>query len=417
MSGTQNFMGLVLERYHYPGHTFRVEGYPLPKKLLIFGLLGCIGFGRDLRAQSNAHELQRCVEYSSAGDLLEATVSEQAFSISIVRPSGQTLELTGKAPAAVARPQIRSLIMSCQLAVSTSASQAALAIVTDNGLSLQLIDLTRGDLTKSVLVPNEFPIQFSIHPVGYSGNSDQLEISQAHYLPAGEPEIATKLVSPDGMVTAAHTAFGARYTEVFGSSFDFRDSLVWFLCPVYSARSDRQPPCTLTSASLSSSASATPTIPPRPGDAHVIGNGQPNLGFPSSHKVMVLTIDNLWVYDLSDQSFRQMSLPETPQHIRWEESPGQPKFTADGHFAAVPVYLFHAPLLEEGSVSHGTKLLIIDMEQLKILQTIQPSDRKNVVDFALSSGVGKSLTLVASWGGNWQSFDIPLSPKGEVKTR
>ncbi len=356
--------------------------------------------------------LQRCVEYSSIGDLLKATVSEQSFGLSIVRPSGQTVELTGKTPAAITRPQIRSLIVSCQLAVSTSATQAALAIATDNGLSLQLIDLTRGALTQSVLVPKEFPIQFSIHPVGYSGDTDQLEVSQAHYLPTGEPEIATKLVSPDGTVTAAHKAFGARYTEVFGSSFDFRDSLVWFLCPVYSARSDRQPPCTLTSAPISSSVSATPTIPPRPGDAHVIGNGQPNLGFPSSHEVVVLATDSLWVYDLSDHSFRQMGLPETPQHIRWDESPGQPKFTADGRFAAVPVYLFHAPLFEEGSISHGTKLLIIDMAQLKILRTIQPPGNKNVVDFALSSG-GKSLTLVASWGGNWQSFDVPLS--SEVK--
>jgi hypothetical protein len=380
----------------------------LRKELLIFGLLGCAVFGRNVRAQSDAHELQHCVKYSSAGDLLKATVSDRSFGISIVRPDGHIVELTGRAPAAIARSQIRSLIVPCQLAVSTSASQAALAIATDNGLSLQLIDLARGVLTQSVLVPKEFQIQFSIHPVGYSGDTDQLEVSQAHYLPTGEPEIATKLVSPDGTVTATHKAFGARYTEIYGSSFDFRNSLVWFLCPVYSARSDRQPPCTLTSASLSSSGSATPTIPPRPGDAHVIGNGQPNLGFPSSHEVVVLATDSLWVYDLSKRSFRQMSLPETPQHIRWFESPGQPEFTADGRFAAVPVYLFHAPLFEEGSISHGTKLLIIDMAQLKILRTIQPSDKNNIVDFALSSG-DKSLTLVASWGGNWQSFDIPVS--------
>lgn len=377
--------------------------------VLAFGI--ALNAKRAVHAQVTAPEaqiLQRCIEYSSAGDLLKATVSEQSFSISIIRPSGQTAEITGKAPVAITRPQVWSFIVPCQLAVSTSANQAALAITTDSGLSLQLIDLTLGTLTQSVLVPKEFPIQFSIHPVGYSGNTDQLEVSQAHYLPTGEPEIATKLVSPDGTITATHKAFGARYTEVFGSSFDFRDSLVWFLCPVYSARSDRQPPCTLTSASLSSSVSPTPTVPPRPGDAHVVGNGQPNLGFSSSEVVVVLATDVLWVYNLKTHSFRQMSLPETPQHIRWNESPGQPKFTADGRFAAVPVYLFHAPLFEEGSISHGTKLLIIDMAQLKILRTIQPPDKKNIVDFALSSG-GKSLTLVASWGGNWQSFDIPLS--------
>jgi hypothetical protein len=370
---------------------------------------------RAMHAQANAltpQILQRCIEYSSAGDLLKATVSEQSFSISIERPSGQTAELTGKAPVAITRPLVRSFIVPCQLAISTSASQAALAITTDGGLSLQLIDLTHGTLTQSVLVAKEFPIQFSIHPVGYSGDTDQLEVSQAHYMPTGEPEIATKLVSPDGTVTATHKAFGARYTEIYRSSFDFRDSLVWFLCPVYSARSDRQPPCTLTSASLSSSDSATPTIPPRPGDAHVIGNGQPNLGFPSSEDVVVLATDILWVYNLKTRSFRQMSLPETPQHIRWDESPGQPKFTADGRFAAVPVYLFHAPLFEEGSISHGTKLLIIDMAQLKILRTIQPPDKKYVVDFALRSE-GKIITLVASWGGDWQSFEVPL-PEGSA---
>jgi hypothetical protein len=387
---------------------FRAEGYQLRRELLIFGLLGCAVFGRNVRAQSDTHALQQCVKYSSAGDLLKATVSEGSFSVSIVRPSGQISELTGGAPVAITRPQVRSLIVPCQLAVSTSGGEAALAIATDSGLSLQLIDVARGTLTESVLAPKEFGIQFSIHPVGYSGDSDQLEVSQAHYLPSGEPEIATKLVSPDGTVTATHKAYGARYTEVFGSSFDFRDSLVWFLCPVYSARSDRQPPCTLKSASLSSSGSATPTIPPRPGDAHVVGNGQPSLGFPSSEDVVVLATDILWVYNLKTHSFRQMGLPETPQHIRWFESPGQPEFTVDGRFAAIPVYLFHAPLFEEGSISHGTKLLIIDMAQLKILRTIQPPDKKNVVDFGLSNG-GKSLTLVASWGGNWQSFDIPLS--------
>jgi hypothetical protein len=132
------------------------------------------------------------------------------------------------------------------------------------------------------------------------------------------------------------------------------------------------------------------------------------LGFSSSNDVVVLAMDNLWVYDLSNQSFRQMRLPETPRHIRWIESPGQPKLTSDGHFAAVPVFLFHAPLFEEGQVSHGTKLLIIDMAKLEILRTIQPLGNQNVTDFALCDE-GKSLTLIASWGSDWQSFDIPRS--------
>lgn len=285
-----------------------------------------------------------------------------------------------------------------------------MALVTDKGLSLELIDLKKGSLETHVLVPKEFPIQFSIHPVGYAIGSDQLQVSQAHYLPTGEPEIVTKLVSPNGTVTATYKTLGAPYTEVLGSSFDFRKSLVWFFCPVYAVRWDRQPPCTLRSGSLNSSASATPIIPPRPGtgDARISGNSPVSLGFSSSNDVVVLAMDNLWVYDLSNQSFRQMRLPETPRHIRWIESPGQPKLTSDGHFAAVPVFLFHAPLFEEGQVSHGTKLLIIDMAKLEILRTIQPLGNQNVTDFALCDE-GKSLTLIASWGSDWQSFDIPRS--------
>ena len=83
-----------------------------------------------------------------------------------------------------------------------------------------------------------------------------------------------------------------------------------------------------------------------------------------------------------------MDLPETPQHMRWFEFPGRPKFSADGLFAAVPVYLFHYPMFQEGQVSHGTKLLIVDLARLQILKTIQPQRQQNVVDFALRHDIG-----------------------------
>ncbi|HEY5381730.1 MAG TPA: hypothetical protein VIJ65_05710 [Acidobacteriaceae bacterium] len=380
--------------------------------VLAFGITFGTESVTDAQAQANnSTVLERCVEYSNAGDLLEAQVTQQSFSILLSRPNGQRIKLTGSAAPSVISSAVNSRTTPCQLGISDSSEQAALALATDKGLSLELIDLKKGSLETHVLAPKEFPIQFSIHPAGYAVGSDQLQVSQAHYLPTGEPEIVTKLISPNGTVTATYKTLGAPYTEVFGSSFDFRRSLVWFFCPVYAVRWDRQPPCTLRSEFLNSSASATPTIPPRPGtgDARISGNSPVSLGFPSSNDVVVLAMDNLWVYDLSNRSFRQMRLPETPRHIRWIESPGQPKFTSDGHFAAVPVFLFHAPLFEEGQVSHGTKLLIIDMAKLEILRTIQPLGNQNVTDFALRDDEGKSLTLIASWGSDWQSFDIPLS--------
>jgi hypothetical protein len=190
---------------------------------------------------ANPQTLQRCVEYSSAGDLLEAQVTQQSFELLLTRSTGDRIELTGDISTSAPYLPIGSLPASCQLVVSDSSTQGALAVATDKDLNLELIDLRKGSIKQRVLVPKEFPIQFSIRPIGYLGGSDKLEVSQAHYLPAGEPEVVTKLISPDGTVTAGK-ALGAPYTEVFESSFDFRNGLVWFFCPVYAARWDQQPP-------------------------------------------------------------------------------------------------------------------------------------------------------------------------------
>ena len=195
--------------------------------------------------------LQMCSEYSRAGDLLKASISAHSFVLSIARQGGRVADLAEHIPEVVTISQPASSIVPCQLVVSATSDRAALAIPTGNGIILELIDLTTGQLTHMVRVLNKFPIQFSLHPVGYVDGSSQLAVSQAHYLPTGEPEVATVLVNSDGSITSVpHNVLGPQYTEVSSSSFDFRGGRVWFLCPTYSARIDRQPRCTLTSAPL-----------------------------------------------------------------------------------------------------------------------------------------------------------------------
>ena len=349
--------------------------------------------------------LQLCADYSASGDLLKASVAAHSFSISIARPTGKVVELTENIPDFVPISPPAPSIVPCQLAVSTSLDRAALAISTPSGIFLQLFDPANGKLTHSVRVPLRFPIQFPIHPIGFVGGSDQLAVSQAHYLSTGEPEIATQFVSTDGSITSVpHLATGPRFTEVSASSFDFHRGRVWFLCPVYSARIDRQPRCTLTSAPLREVSAPPLEIPPPPDD-RVVGSGQPNLGFPSSDVAILLAEKRFWLYNFADRSFRQLNLPETPHHIRWFEFPGQPKFTSDGRFAAVPVAMFHYPLFHEGQVRHGTKVLIVELSTLHILATIQPTGEKNIVDLALHND-GGDLTLVVNWGKEWRSFNI-----------
>jgi hypothetical protein len=140
----------------------------------------------------------------------------------------------------------------------------------------------------------------------------------------------------------------------------------------------------------------------------MIGAGQPHLGFPSSDVALLLAQGRIWLYHFADSSFRQTDIPETPHHIRWAEFPGGPKFSSDGGFAAVPVNMYHYPLFQEGQVPHGTKIVIVELPTLHIVDTIQPTDEHNLIDFALHDD-GSGLTLQANWGKDWRSFHIPIA--------
>lgn len=359
-------------------------------------------------APSGEPLLQLCSEYSPSGDLLEAAVSPHLLEISITRPTGQVVKLTDQLPDGAFPAVPARSVSPCQFAVSASSAGAALAVSTASGILVELLDLTAGKLTHSVRVPPRFPVQFALHPIGFIDDSQQLAVSQAHYLPSGEPEISTEIVGADGSVgSVPRDAIGPQYAKVSPSSFDFREDRVWFLCPLYSARNDRQPRCTLISASLSGASVPPREIPPPPDD-RVYGSSQPSLGFPSPNIAVVLAANRFWVYNFLDRSFHQLNLPETPHYVRWFELPGQPKFSSDGCFAAVPVYMYHYPLFVEGQVSHGTKLVVVEMATLRILETFQPVDKHDMVDFALHSD-GKNLKVVANWGHGWRDFQIPVS--------
>ncbi len=373
---------------------------------MALGTILCRPLVQAQEPQHSQQVLQLCAEYSDLGDLLTASVFDRSFSISIARPTGQVVSLTGNIPEAVTPSVPATWIAACQLAVSPASDYAALAMLNAGGFVIELIDLATGKLAHEVLVPNKFstrPVQLRQCRVGFINHTDQLAVAQLHYLPTGEPEIATVLVNDDGsIVPLPSNVIGPRYTEISSSSFDFLGGRVWFLCPAYSARIDRQPRCTLTSASLLDATASSPKIPPPPDD-RVVGSGQPNLGFPSSGDAMLLAQRRIWLYHFADSSFRQMNLPETPRHIRWVEFPGPPKFTSDGHFAAVPVSMFHYPLFREGQVSHGTKVVILEVPSLHVVETIQHPGKGSLVDLAVHND-GRQLTLAASWARGGRAF-------------
>lgn len=391
---------------------------------LIAAFLASFGICAPLQAQEERSEpvIQLCTEFSGSGNLLQASVSAHRLNIRIGRPDGRTVELAkdlgdsvpvsnerGGAPIP-GSPPIR-----CQLAASPSSKSAALAMLVKDGTLIALLDLTASKITHLIGVPAAFPIQFDLHPIGYVKDSETLALSQAHYLPTGEPEIKTLLINVDGRISPVpHSVLGPQDAEVTYSSFDFRDARVWFLCPAYSARLDRQPRCTLRSVSLLEADGPTRDIPPPPDD-RVVGSGQPNLGFPSSNLAVILAERRFWLYNFADRSFHQLNLPETPHHIRWFEFPGVPKFTSDERFAALPVNMYHFPLFVEGQVPHGTKLLIVELRSLQIVETIQPVDKAELVDFAVHCD-GKILTVVGNWAGKWHNFQFPTGESTEERT-
>lgn len=383
-------------------------------RLLIAAILASFGICAPLQAQEPRPEpvIQLCSEFSGSGNLLQASVSAHNLNIAVRHPDGHTVELTKELGDSVpvsngwrGTPKPGSPLIRCQLAVSPSSKNGAVAILVKDGTVVALLDLTASKITYRLRVPDAFPIQFDVHPIGYIQGSETLALSQAHYRATGEPEIKTVLIDVDGKISpVAHSVLGPQYAEVTYSSFDFRHARVWFLCPPYSARLDRQPRCTLTSLSLLEADAPARDIPPPPDD-RVVGSGQPNLGFPSPNLAVILAEKRFWLYNFVDRSFRQLNLPETPHHIRWFEFPGDPKFTSDQRFAALPVYMYHFPFFVEGQVPHGTKLLIVELRSLRIVETIQPIDKAGLVDFAVHSD-GKSLTVVGNWDGKWRVFQF-----------
>jgi hypothetical protein len=346
--------------------------------------------------------MEFCADYSGVGDLVQATISREGYHVVITRHSGQTVELGERHPTSATR-----VVAKCHLAISVDSEKAAVAFSTASGIFVRLIDLPRGEFAQSVDVPHVFPIQFEIYGVGFIGHTNQLAISQAHYQPTGEPEIITQRINGSVILDyEKHRATGYPYSEIYASSYDYGRDRVWFLCPPVSARIDRQPRCTLTSASLTSNDAPSLEVPPPPDD-RVIGSGQPNLGSPSDDSIAMLAWHRLWVYSFASKAFRQMNIPETPRHIRWFEFPRAPKFTADGRYAALPVDMSHGFLFEEGGVSHGTKILLVDMSALSIIKTMQPEHEQSLVDFAVRNE-GDSLTLATNWGKDWQVSRTPI---------
>ena len=190
--------------------------------LLVVALTTILGAHPTLRPQTrplSEPAVQLCTQYSGSGDLVQASVTSHSFSISIVRLNGQRVdlarELEGSVPISNPVGDVpvpvppSSFPVPCQVAVSQSSKTGALAIPIEGGILVELLDLEVRKITHTVHVLAAFPIRSNVQPIGFINDSETLGVSQMHYRPTGEPEIATQLVSEDGSLTSiAHTVTG-----------------------------------------------------------------------------------------------------------------------------------------------------------------------------------------------------------------
>jgi hypothetical protein len=129
-------------------------------------------------------------------------------------------------------------------------------------------------------------------------------------------------------------------------------------------------------------------------------------GFGPSH---------LWVADLSSGSVRGLGLPRDigaallhGLGLTWFEDVKAPAvLSPDGRFIVIPIELttIGPPYIVDNYVNKGSRLVIVDLQHLRILSSISPEHNREPVGFALDHRDGK-VTLLVNWHEGWKRLQF-----------
>jgi hypothetical protein len=127
--------------------------------------------------------------------------------------------------------------------------------------------------------------------------------------------------------------------------------------------------------------------------------------------------NRLWVADLATASLREMSLPrdlgEALMHglgLTWYEQVIEPiALSPDERFAVIPITLeaLGPPYIVDNYVSKGIRLVVVDLQRLRVVSSIKPEHDRKPVGFALDHREGK-VTLLVNWHDDWKHLEFAV---------
>lgn len=404
--------------------------------LLCLPLRSAIGRGGQAKhSRSPVVELPKhyCSTFSSTGESLSVTVDGSDLKLEIT-PLVQvaitlhfSLNETDVSSAPGYGPQ------SCSIFVSASNQLAAIGLRE----MVRQSDNKRSSLTVLVnLETSRFENRYFIEPcdprsfcpglVGFLGNTDSLVIvSGSGAFQSGAQIMFQVADTTNGAVRRmARNLDGlAPVRDVF---FNSRDNLIWVELDLSSDNhrhtrlpvlqsinlvGDEKPGPSLDLAKLHHE----PLFPkwvvppamafPTPTTTVLAETGWA-LGFAPSH---------LWVADLGTGSARALEIPKDigmallhGLGLTWIENVKGPAVVSpDGHFAVIPVGLttIGPPYFVDNYVAKGSRLVVVDIQRMRILASAAPEHDREPIGFALDHRDGE-VTLLVNWQEDWKRLQF-----------
>jgi len=216
------------------------------------------------------------------------------------------------------------------------------------------------------------------------------------------------------------------YSPVRRVFFDTRNSFVWLELEPSSKSRQKSKSSTLRSISLASDEKPGPSV-----DFARLHHGSvipkwvvpPAVAFPTPTTVVLAETgwslgfgpSHLWIADLASGTLRVLNLPKdigaALMHglgLTWfEEVKGPAVLSPDGGFVVIPIDLTTTgpPYIVDNYVKKGSRLVIVDLQHLRILSSISPEHDREPVGFALDHRDGK-VTLLVNWQEGWKRLQF-----------
>ena len=322
---------------------------------------------------------------------------------------------------------------SCGISLSASNRRAAIGIrdVTDrqsqkkSGIFVVLVNLETNQFESQHFVESRHGPESVPRLAGFLGNTESLLVvtDAAFYQPAN---IAVTIIDTTNGEVKNTTRDLNQFAPVIRVFFDTRNDLIWVEMEPSSNRHQTSQSPTLQSISLTDDVKLGPAVDlANLHSQHAIPKWvtPPAVAFPSATSVVLAETgwslgfgpSHLWVADLASGSLRVLGLPKDigaallhGLGLTWfEEVKGPAVLSPDGRFVAVPIGLTTTgpPYIVDNYIDKGSRLVIVDLQHLRILSSISPEHNREPVSFALDHRDGK-VTLLVNWQEGWNRLQF-----------